>query len=119
MKKLLVIALIVAAAAILAFQVQSVDQKTHQYRCQDRNQSLYFVIYEVDGKIDRGHMYFENIQVANLEAYRMNSITNRAKVKGNSADVELGFNKSRKLVFVANKKTGTTEDRCTCTYNSR
>ena len=49
----------------------------------------------------------------------MNDITIRAKVTGNTADVELGFNKSRKLVFVHNKTTGTSKDICQCSYNYR
>ncbi len=119
MKKLLVIMIVVAIAAGLAMEALSADRKTHQYRCENQNKSLYFVIYETDGEITGGHMYFENIQVAVLEPYRMNDITIRAKVAGNTADVELGFNKSRKLVFVHNRKTGTSKDICQCSYNYR
>ena len=66
-----IIAAVLATTAVLALGRRSTTPplpvtKTLQYRCTDRNQSLYFLVYEVDGKLDRGLMYVENMQVANM-----------------------------------------------------
>ena len=35
--------------------------KSHQFRCTDKNTSLYFVVYEKGGSLSGGHMYVENM----------------------------------------------------------
>ena len=68
--------------------------------CQDKNKDLHFVLYEDANGTRNGHMYIKNIQVASLNTYRVNDITIRASVKGNSPDVEFIFNRSREQVFI-------------------
>lgn len=89
--------------------------KTHQYRCEDRNQSLYFVVYEVDGKLNNGQMYVENMQVANLTVEQAGSDVIKAKVNGNSANVAFQLFKSGKIM-VANYQTNNRVEVCKASY---
>ena len=90
-------------------------QKTHQYRCTDRNQSLYFLVYEVDGNLDRGLMYVENMQVANMTVEQAGTDVIKAKVNGNAANVAFQLRKSGS-VMVANYQTNTRVEVCKCSY---
>jgi|GEM_PF-1578617 len=90
-------------------------QKTHQYRCTDRNQSLYFLVYEVDGKLDRGLMYVENMQVANMTVEQAGTDVIKAKVNGDGADVSFQLFKSGKIL-VANYQTKSRVEVCKSSY---
>src|SRR2546423_1543046 len=89
--------------------------KTHQYRCQDRNQSLYFVVYEVDGKLNVGQMYVENMQVADLTVEQAGTDVIKAKVNGNNANVAFQLFKSGKIM-VANYQTNNRVEVCKASY---
>ena len=91
-------------------------QKAHQYRCTDRNQSLYFLVYEIDGKLDRGLMYVENMQVANMTVEQAGTDVIKAKVNGNAANVGFQLRKSGS-VMVANYQTNNRVEVCKCSYN--
>ncbi|HEX8844434.1 MAG TPA: hypothetical protein VF791_07310 [Pyrinomonadaceae bacterium] len=112
-----VLALVVLSAISLAGAASTTPRpvtKTYQFRCTDRNQSLYIVIYEQDGKISNGHMYLENMQVANLTAAPYGSTGNiEAKVVGNTADVRLQLFEDR--ILVANYITKKREVVCQST----
>ena len=85
-----VLALIAASGISFGKATPTPALKTYQFRCTDRNPSLHIVIYERDGKIDGGNMYFENVQVASLTAAPYGTTGNiEAKVVGNTADVSL------------------------------
>ncbi len=75
------------------------------FSCTDRNQSLHFVFYG-DGN-QGGHMYMNNLQVAVLDTYRVNSISVRATVAGNTASTEFVFNSDRQMVYVELGDTST------------
>lgn len=91
------------------------DQKAHMYRCTDRNQSLYFIVYEVDGKLDRGLMYVENMQVANMTVEQAGTDVIKAKVIGNAANVAFQLRKSGS-VMVANYQTSNRTEVCKASY---
>jgi len=89
--------------------------KTHQYRCTDRNQSLYIVIYENNGQLNGGNMYLENIQVANLTAAPYGNAGNiEAKVVGNAANVTLQLFNDR--ILVANYTASSRAEVCKSTH---
>ncbi|MDT4952308.1 MAG: hypothetical protein QOJ02_446 [Acidobacteriota bacterium] len=118
-KKLLlgsILALALGAAAVISYGVTKPVQKTHQYRCTDRNQSLYFLVYEVDGKLDRGLMYVENMQVANMTVEQAGTDVIKAKINGNAANVAFQLRKSGSIL-VANYQTNTRVEVCKCSYN--
>jgi hypothetical protein len=76
--------------------------KTHQYRCTDRNQSLYFVVYENNGTLNGGHMYVENMQVGVLKTEQAGTGVIKASVVGNTAtNIAFQLHKSG-MVMVAN-----------------
>jgi hypothetical protein len=117
-KKLLlgsILALALGAAGIISYGVTKPEQKTHQYRCTDRNQSLYFLVYEVDGKLDRGLMYVENMQVANMTVEQAGTDVIQAKVNGNAANVAFQLFKSGKIM-VANFQTKNRVEVCKSSY---
>lgn len=91
------------------------DQKAHMYRCTDKNQSLYFIVYEVDGKLDRGLMYVENYQVANMSVEQAGTNFIKAKVNGNAANVAFLLGKDGNLM-VANYTTSTRVSFCKASY---
>ena len=70
MKRVPLFASVAAAAplllAALVYGASAPQTKTHQFRCTDRNTSLYFVVYERGGNLDGGNMYVENMQVGVL-----------------------------------------------------
>lgn len=110
-----ILALTLAAAGVISYAVTKPVTKTHQYRCQDRNQSLYFLVYEVDGKLDRGLMYVENMQVANMTVEQAGTDVIKAKVNGNAANVAFQLRKSGS-VMVANYQTSNRVEVCKCSY---
>jgi hypothetical protein len=115
---LLIAALLLAAVGAGASNSEAAKPapalKTYQFRCTDRNTSLYIVIYEQDGKINNGHMYLENMQVATLTAAPYGSTGNiEAKVVGNTADVRLQLFEDK--IIVANYITKKREVVCQST----
>lgn len=89
--------------------------KTHQFRCTDQNKSLYFLVYEIDGNLDRGLMYVENMQVANMTVEWAGTNFIKAKVNGNAANVAFLLGKDGNLM-VANYTTSTRVKVCTASY---
>jgi hypothetical protein len=112
---ILVLALAAAGTISYALKKSNPVQKTHQYRCTDRNQSLYFIVYEVDGKLDRGLMYVENMQVANMTVEQAGTDVIKAKVIGDAADVAFQLFKSGKIL-VANYQTKSRVEVCKSSY---
>jgi hypothetical protein len=119
MRKRFLLSLSLALALVALCAISYAETKpammTHQYRCQDRNQSLYFVVYEVDGKLSNGQMYVENMQVANLTVEQAGSDVIKAKVNGNSANVAFQLFKSGKIM-VANYQTNNRVEICKASY---
>jgi hypothetical protein len=105
MKRVLLIASVAAAAlllAALAYGAATPQMKTHQFRCTDRNTSLYFVVYESGGKLNGGHMYVENMQVGVLTTENAGTNVIKASVVGNTAtNIAFQLHKSGS-VMVAN-----------------
>jgi hypothetical protein len=89
--------------------------KTHQYRCTDRNQSLYFLVHEENGKLVDGLMYVENMQVANMSVEQAGTEFIKAKVNGNSANVAFLLGKGG-TVMVANYQTSNRVEVCKASY---
>jgi len=112
------LALALVAVGIVSYGLATSKpvQKAHQYRCTDRNQSLYFIVYEIDGKLDRGLMYVENMQVANMTVEQAGTDVIKAKVNGNAANVAFQLRKSGS-VMVANYQTNNRVEVCKCSYN--
>jgi hypothetical protein len=110
-----ILALALGALGAIGYGVTKPATKTHQYRCTDRNQSLYFLVYEVDGKLDRGLMYVENMQVANMTVEQAGTDVIQAKVNGDSADVAFQLFKSGKIM-VANFQTKNRVEVCKSSY---
>lgn len=110
------LALVALGAVTLAGAVSHKPvTKTHQFRCTDRNPSLYFVVYEVDGNLDRGQMYVENMQVADMTVENAGTNVIKAKVNGNAADVAFQLHKDGK-VMVANYQVNKRVPVCTASY---
>ena len=89
--------------------------KTHQFRCTDKNQSLYFLVYEVDGTLDRGLLYVENMQAANMAVENAGTNFIKAKVNGNAANVAFLLGKDGN-VMIANYTTSTRVPVCHASY---
>jgi len=107
MKKILlggaILILAVTSVAALRHRAATPAMKTHQFRCTDRNQSLYFVVYENNGNLTGGHMYVENMQVGVLEPENAGTNVIKAKVAGNTAtNIAFQLHKSPGSVMVAN-----------------
>src|SRR5919205_505894 len=106
MKRVTLIASAVAAAltvAALAYGAASPAMKTHQFRCTDKNTSLYFVVYENNGSLSGGHMYVENMQVGVLSPENAGTNVIKASVVGNTANnIAFQLHKSPGSVMVAN-----------------
>lgn len=105
MKRVMLIASVAAVAllvAAIAYGAASPQTKTHQFRCTDRNTSLYFIVYESGGKLNGGHMYVENMQVGVLTAENAGTGVIKASVVGNTAaNIAFQLHKSGS-VMVAN-----------------
>jgi hypothetical protein len=106
MKRVTLFASCVAAPLLLAalvYAASAPQTKTHQFRCTDRNTSLYFVIYERGGNLDGGNMYVENMQVGVLAPENAGTNVIKATVVGNTAtNIAFQFHKSPGSVMVAN-----------------
>ena len=106
MKRVPLFASSVAAALLLAalvYGASAPQTKTHQFRCTDRNTSLYFVVYERGGNLDGGNMYVENMQVGVLAPENAGTNVIKATVVGNTAtNIAFQFHKSPGSVMVAN-----------------
>lgn len=89
--------------------------KTHQFRCTDQNTSLYFLVYEVDGTLDRGLFYVENYQSGNMTVEWAGTNFIKAKMNGNAANVAFLLGKDGN-VMVANYTTSTRVKVCKATY---
>ena len=108
MKRILSCVLILAAAALTAYaySASAPQTKTHQFRCTDRNTSLYFIVYESGGKLNGGHMYVENMQVGVLAPENAGTNVIKASVVGNTAtNIAFQLHKSPGSVMVANYGT--------------
>jgi hypothetical protein len=70
------------------------------FRCTDTNNSLHFVLYENASGTSGGHMYLNNIQAAVLHTRRINNISVRGTIAGNTAPTEFVFNSSRRKIYI-------------------
>ncbi len=106
MKRVALTASVAAAAlllAALAYGAAAPQMKTHQFRCTDKNTSLYFVVYERGGSLAGGHMYVENMQVGVLAPENAGTNVIKAPVVGNTAtNIAFQLHKSPGSVMVAN-----------------
>ena len=106
MKRVTLVASAAAAAlllAALAYGAAAPQTKTHQFRCTDKNTSLYFVVYETGGNLSGGHMYVENMQVGVLAPENAGTGVIKAPVVGNTAtNIAFQLHKSPGSVMVAN-----------------
>ncbi len=106
MKRFAITASVAAAAlllAALAYGAAAPQMKTHQFRCTDKNTSLYFVVYERGGSLAGGHMYVENMQVGVLAPENAGTGVIKAPVVGNTAtNIAFQLHKSPGSVMVAN-----------------
>ena len=106
MKRFVLTASVAAAAlllAALAYGAAAPQMKTHQFRCTDKNTSLYFVVYERGGSLAGGHMYVENMQVGVLAPENAGTGVIKAPVVGNTAtNIAFQLHKSPGSVMVAN-----------------
>ncbi|OLE55061.1 MAG: hypothetical protein AUG51_05365 [Acidobacteria bacterium 13_1_20CM_3_53_8] len=93
-KLVIIVALGVISSAHSVPASQPQPMKTHQYRCTDRNQSLYIIIYENNGQLNGGNMYLENIQVANLTAVTLQLFSDRILVANYTASTRVEVCKS-------------------------
>lgn len=84
----------------------------HQvFSCNDQNTGLHFVVYiNADNSPRGGHMYINSIQTAVLNTYRVNDISIRGTVAGNTANTEFVFNTSREKVYI--ELSGTSREVC-------
>ncbi|HEY0323080.1 MAG TPA: hypothetical protein VGC66_19140 [Pyrinomonadaceae bacterium] len=89
--------------------------KTHQFTCTDRNQSLYFLVHEIDGNLSDGLLYVEKMQVANMTVEWAGTNFIKAKVNGNAANVAFLLGKDGN-VMVANYATSNRVAVCTASY---
>ena len=109
MKRVALIASVAVAAlllAALAYGAAAPQMKTHQFRCTDKNTSLYFVVYERGGNLSGGHMYVENMQVGVLAPENAGTNVIKASVVGNTAtNIAFQLHKSPGSVMVANYGT--------------
>ncbi|NOZ33616.1 MAG: hypothetical protein GXP01_11285 [Alphaproteobacteria bacterium] len=111
MKKLLLIT--VSVGIIATATAAKADQV---FSCIDENTSVHFVLYEDGSGTRGGNMYINNIQVAVLDTYRVNDISVRGTIVGNTADTEFVFNSSREKVYV--ELSGTSEVVCSASVRS-
>ena len=120
MKRAILIASVATAAltlAALAYGAASPAMKTHQFRCTDRNTSLYFVVYENNGSLTGGHMYVENMQVGVLTAEWAGTGVINAKVAGNTANnISFHLHKALNKVLVVNSSAAKRVEVCKADY---
>ncbi len=102
-------------ALIAVVTLPTLAQADEVFSCTGHNSALHFVIYENGDTPRGGHMYLNGLQTAVLNPYRMNSITIRARIAGNTAGTELILNKSRKAAYVT--LNGTTNKLCDIRYS--
>ena len=106
MKRVVLVASVAASAlllAALAYGAAAPQTKTHQFRCTDRNTSLYFLVYERGGNLSGGHLYVENMQVGVLNPENAGTNVIKASVAGNTAtNIAFQLHKSPGSVMVAN-----------------
>jgi hypothetical protein len=121
MKRVALITSATAAAALLlaalAYGAAAPQMKTHQFRCTDRNTSLYFVVYETGGKLNGGHMYVENMQVGVLTAEWAGTGVINAKLAGNTANnISFHLHRAAKKILVVNSSTPQRVEVCAADY---
>lgn len=120
MKRITPAASTVAAAllfAALAYGAAAPQMKTHQFRCTDRNTSLYFLVYETGGQLNGGHMYVENMQVGVLTAEWAGTGVINAKLAGNTANnISFHLHRALKKVLVVNSSTSKRVEICAADY---
>jgi hypothetical protein len=121
MKRVIVIASVAAVAALLvaavAYGAASPQTKTYQFRCTDRNTSLYFIVYESGGKLNGGHMYVENMQVGVLSAEWAGTGVINVKLAGNTANnISFHLHRTLKKVLVVNSSTPQRVEVCAADY---
>jgi hypothetical protein len=120
MKRVIIIASVAAVALMLAaivYGAATPQTKTHQFRCTDRNTSLYFLVYERNGKLDGGHMYVENMQVGVLTADWAGTGVINAKLAGNTANnISFHLHRALKKVLVVNSSAPQRVEVCAADY---
>lgn len=109
-----VVALLLAA---LAYGAAAPQTKTHQFRCTDKNTSLYFLVYEQGGKLNGGHLYVENMQVGVLTAEWAGTGVINAKLAGNTANnISFHLHRTLKKVLAVNSSTPQRVEVCAADY---
>ena len=120
MKRVALITSVAVAAlllAALAYGAAAPQTKTHQFRCTDKNTSLYFLVYEQGGKLNGGHMYVENMQVGVLTAEWAGTGVINAKLVGNTANnISFHLHREVKKVLVVNSSTPKRVEVCAADY---
>ena len=119
MKKILFSASLLAALALAAFAygAPAPQNKTHQFRCTDRNTSLYFLVYEQGGKLNGGHLYVENMQVGVLTAEWAGTGVINATLAGNTANnISFHLHRAVNKVLVVNSSTPQRVEVCAADY---
>ena len=121
MKRLALITSVAAAAllllAALAYGAAAPQTKTHQFRCTDKNTSLYFLVYETGGKLNGGHLYVENMQAGVLTAEWAGTGVINAKLAGNTANnISFHLHREVKKVLVVNSSTPKRVEVCAADY---
>jgi hypothetical protein len=120
MKRVALAASVAVAAlvlAALAYGAAAPQTKTHQFRCTDKNTSLYFLVYEQGGKLNGGHLYVENMQVGVLTAEWAGTGVINAKLAGNTANqISFHLHREVKKVLVVNSSTPKRVEVCAADY---
>src|SRR5215204_487905 len=103
--------------AVLAYGAAAPQMKTHQFRCTDKNTSLYFVVYERGGNLSGGHMYVENMQVGVLAPENAGTGVIKASVVGNTAaNIAFQLHKSGSVMVANYGATPKRVEVCKATY---
>ena len=120
MKRVALVTSVAAAAlllAALAYGAAAPQTKTHQFRCTDKNTSLYFLVYEQAGKLNGGHLYVENMQVGVLTAEWAGTGVINAKLAGNTGNnISFHLHREVKKVLVVNSSTPKRVEVCAADY---
>lgn len=119
MKKTFLCASLLTAAALAAFAygAAAAQLKTHQFRCTDRNTSLYFLVYERGGKLDGGHLYVENMQVGVLTAeWAGTGVINSTLVGNTAKNISFHLHRAANKILVVNSSTPQRVDVCKADY---
>lgn len=109
------LAAVVATSGIGTSRPAPPVTKTYQFRCTDRNTSLYFLVHEIDGHLDGGLLYVENMQSANMTVEWAGTNFIKAKVNGDTANVAFLLGKDGN-VMIANYTTSTRVPVCHASY---